>query len=201
MIVALKHSSDRLKRFPLSRECFDGGVNVKVVDVMTWNSVVEFIRDPERVKAQAERWFGKKMEVIDSPHERRLKEIEQEKNKLLLEEQRYSEAYGQNIMSFEAYRLMMDKVNQRCSLLDNEQIGLLEQNKVQRAGKNIPIDKVLECFNQWIEKADFTNREQIIREVVDKVTADPENLEIAGHLPVSGSYMELRHEDRNCRST
>lgn len=191
--------TDRLKRFPLSRECFNGGVNVKVVDVMTWNSVVDFIRDSERVKAQAERWFGKKMEVVDSPHERRLKEIEQEKNKLLLEEQRYSEAYGQNIMSFEAYRLMMDKVNQRRSLLDSEQIGLLEQNKVQRAGKNIPIDRVLERFNQWIEQADFTKREHFIRQVVDKVTADPENLEIAGQLPVSGSYVELRHEDRHCR--
>jgi hypothetical protein len=44
----------------MPRECFAGGVNASVLDILVWKQLKELIESPELVRKQAARWMDSK---------------------------------------------------------------------------------------------------------------------------------------------
>lgn len=50
---------NRLKRYPLPKDCFASGVNTERIDNIVWKKIKELIENPELSKQQADNWLAK----------------------------------------------------------------------------------------------------------------------------------------------
>lgn len=188
--------TDRLHQFPLAPQCQGGGVNVKVVDVLVWHKLVELLTNRPLVEEQAKRWLGQQ-QASERHSDELMEDMQQTKQRLLQEEERYTRAYGEGVMSFEVYTRQMERLQQQRQPLE-EQVLATSRNPRAAAQPSITAEMLTQLAIDTLATLDFGNRQQVVRQLVERVAADREEVVIVGHIPVKqGGYMELRHEDRH----
>lgn len=65
------------------------------------------------------------------------------------------------------------------------------------AQPSLTVDTLTELAMETVVTLDFSNRQQVVRRLVERVVADRDKVLIIGQIPINqGTYMELRHEDR-----
>lgn len=188
--------TDRIHRFPMSKQCHEKGVNAQVADIFAWQELYKLLTKSELLEAQAKRWIeSRNSSKHDEPE---LIGIDRELESLSEEEKRYTEAYGAKITPFEIYKDLMDQAKNRRDYLLGRKFEIDDRQKQKI---NIPPKELARLAKETIEGFNFDDKQVIIRQLVEKVVATKEKLTITGHIPVNLSkYMELSHGDRNCRT-
>lgn len=100
---------NRLKRYPLPKDCFASGVNTERIDNIVWKKTKELIENPELLKQQAENWLIRQNSFTNSDS-LEIETIKNLINKIELEEKRQAEAYGQGLLNFDLFRELIEKL-------------------------------------------------------------------------------------------
>lgn len=146
------------------------------------------------VKRQAKRWLASNNA---SPAKLRIDEHNKRLNKLDSEEKRYAKAYGLGYMSERLYKdQMQELIEERTELHNNiakaeEELG--EQPKLS-------LEQLVDGAQKMLGNLVFTDKKAIIRKLVTKVKATPEEVIIWGQIPILATeQVGLRAEYRYCR--
>lgn len=187
--------TDRLRKFPLSRVCFENSINSKVADVFVWNKLVELLTEPKLIAKQAERWLKNKKS--QSGINLSNKDIGEEKQKLQNEEERYTKAYGEGLMSIETFKSVMADLKQRKILTVKEE----SETKKSNFNYNLSPQWLANEATKTIKKLDFSNKRAIVCKLIDRVIANANEIQIFGYIPVNKlSYVVLSPNNYDRRS-
>jgi site-specific DNA recombinase len=184
--------NDRLHRFPLPRQCTRGGVCAPVADAAVWNALAELLADPGRLREQAERWLAER-EQADTARTTAVNRLEAARQKLQTEEERYAHAYGEGVLSFEAYRSLGEQVASRRRRLEAEALQNLPPGSGGETGPVLSVAPLVVGTGATLEGLDFADRRAVVTQLVEKVVADSEAVLIRGQIPVGeGRKGDLR---------
>lgn len=193
--------SNRVYNFPLPRSCFERGINARIADNLVWKKVSVLMCSPELLKKQVERWLESKKDSVQHT----TIDISGTKNEIgKLKEQldKYMKAYGVNVISLEQLSEYSTPLKERISVLEKQ----LHSAKSEQSHKeNLPIPKQeeIEKFAQkavvGLKNLDFKLKQEIIRNIVEKVETNKNELIVSGYIPLEyQNYVEYKTSHRNC---
>ena len=179
--------ADRVLSFPLPRSCHIKTLNVAIADELVWQKISCMMSSPQLMTEQVERWYKKqenKFEYLEVD----LKNIGKEIAKLKEQEDRYNKAYAGGLFTIEKlqeYTLPLKEQIKSCEI----QISKSEQAKFQATTLAVASEEQIKAFvNEVIQtfhELRYEIKRTIIVNVIDKIVATPEMLQIYGAIPVS----------------
>lgn len=179
--------TDRVMSFPLPRNCMLGGINARVADKLVWNKISNLMSSPKLMLSQIERWISNKKEKTEFSG-KDIQSIEKELSKLKEQEDRYNKAYGMGVYTLEELVKYVNPIKESRKSLEDQKVKIQYQ-KNQINDTIIPNQNYIESFaeqsNKMLKDLSFGIKRSIILNVVDKITATPENLQVCGHIPIT----------------
>lgn len=144
----------------------------------------DFLSDPRRLREQAERWLGQKQSIRTPAQEAQTEKLAVEQQQLRLEEERYGQAYAAASMSFETYSTLMQRLNQKRQQLECEAAALRERASASEGARCFTPDTLVSLAERTLGTLKHSDRRTILRRLVERVVADPEDLTVLGRVPL-----------------
>ncbi len=159
--------TDRLSKFPLPRECYEGGISVKILDTLVWKQITQLLNNPKLVEKQAERWLKSR-----TPDEQKTSHrgLESELEQITHEESRYAKAFGEGIMSDSVFRERMKSIE---SKRKSAEVRQSELDKVEARVAVINIETLTTETPRIIDQLTFEERKTIVRNLITKINCYP----------------------------
>jgi site-specific DNA recombinase len=193
--------SNRVYNFPLPKTCFEGGINARIADNLVWKKVSVLMCSPEQLKKQIERWLESKTEGIQHTTVN-LSGVKSEIAKLKEQLDKYAKAYSADVISLEQLREYTLPLKERISVLEKQVISA-NSEKSKKESLNLPKQDEIEAFAQksveGLQNLDFKTKQEIIRNIIEKVEANQKELIVSGYIPLEHqNYVEYKTSHRNC---
>lgn len=124
--------AQRIYKFPLPNKCTYEGVNAEILDEMVWTRLLTMLSNPDVIKTQVLRWQKKQDKFKTVFHD----EISQAKHALETlkeEENRYTQAFGSNLIPFEKFKELLDSVKAKRNVIETqtkETLEVTQENKI-----------------------------------------------------------------------
>jgi site-specific DNA recombinase len=195
--------TDRVMSFPLPRTCELGGINARIADKMVWDKISNIMSSPKLMMSQVERWMNNQKSKVEFSG-RDITVIEKELSKLKEQEDRYNKAYGMGIYTVEELVKYTNPIKENRKSLDSE-IVKINYQKSQINATIIPNQDYIESFaeqaSSMLKNLSFEIKRSIILNVVDKITATQEKLQVCGYIPITiENNVAFFPKHRNCRT-
>ena len=195
--------TDRVYSFPLPRSCNAGGINAKIVDKAIWERLKQIMSTPEIMRTYAEDWIENhkindtNMSMVD---------IENAKNELLKlknQEDRYTRAYSEGIISIEKLKEFLAPLKNKISLLEKD----IAQSFIEQKPKldmTLPNEEEISLFakeaTNCLNNLNFASKKGIIRKAITTIYSNQKDLQAHGCLNLNEIYVKFITNDRNSRS-
>ena len=187
--------TDRVLSYPLPPRCSERGVNARMADKLVWQKIKELMTSPELLMNQAKQWINRQYVKADES-DLSVNDLEKEIEKLKKEKNRYLKAYGAELISIEKLKEYTDDLRNKISSLEN-QISHIKGSGKQAENVKLPADEDIKEFckksAEVLNNLNFGLKQQIIRNVVEKVTGTKEGLHVEGCLSVDNSNHVKRY--------
>lgn len=195
--------TDRVYSFPLPRSCNVGGINARIVDKMIWERIKQIMSTPEIMRTYAEKWI--KNHEIDNAN-RSIIDSEGAKNELLKlknQEDRYTKAYSEGIISIERLKEFLSPLKDKISLLEkNLAQACIEQKP--KLDMTLPNEEEIKLFAKesidYLDNLNFTSKKDIIRKAITTIYSNQKDLQAHGCINLNEIYVKFITIHRNCRS-
>ncbi|MFA6135759.1 MAG: recombinase family protein [Candidatus Paceibacterota bacterium] len=191
----------RVHNFPLPAKCAEKGINARIADKLVWSKISQLMSSPGLLIKYLNQWVNNKNKEINNSGVN-TEYIKKEIIKLKNEEDRYTKAYGAGVFSVEKLKEYMTQIRDKISTLESQ----LDQDKLNmiEIGGNIPgVDKIEEFSKRAVKELQFLNfseKQAIVRSVIDKVIGTQNELEVFGYIPITDTnYVKFQTIHRNCR--
>jgi site-specific DNA recombinase len=191
--------ADRIYNHPLPARCKEPAINSIVLDKIVWKNLVKLLKNEQILIKEAEKFLSSKQ----FSYKIKNKATEETETKLLKvdeEENRYLQAFGTGLASFEVYEKQMKDLNNRKQFLQTE---IIEQKTVEKQNdffSNLNVSelcrKAMEKINSW----DFSKKELLVRKIIDKVVANQKLAIVKGFIPVDSEDMNVALQT-NCSNS
>lgn len=189
--------ADRIRKFPLRSDCDIPGVNARILDAMLWQQLKERLEDSTLLHKAVEEFLQIENDNVEDAEILRLQSLMQ---RLDEEEKRYAQAYGIGALQLQNYQDLMKDVNKRRESLQ-AQMSILKTEKIEKAIAISPEELYNEA-QSVIKEIDFTDKQGVIRDVVDKVTIkERSGVDVWVHVPLSTQKLGNEPECWNCGIT
>ncbi|MDP3957149.1 MAG: recombinase family protein [bacterium] len=193
--------TDRVYSHPLPRTCMERGINARIADKLVWNKIVGLMSSPDLLQVQLDRWIkARKTKVVSSVGD--TKAIEEDIIKLKDQEGRYNKAYGAGLFTIEQLNEYVTPVKEQIIALKS-QIAKAKQQENQINATTMPGRGEVESFAKESVEAlsdlSFTLKRAILTNVVEKIIGTQQQLQVAGHIPLSLNYVKFFTESRHRR--
>jgi len=171
------------------RKCKARGINAQVLDKTVWGKLTALLSDPDLLRKHGKEWLHKTQRNTVSENVK--DKLNETLKSLDHEEERYSKAYGADIINFKRYSgLMKDLKKRRKSV--NKQIQELSSKDVARGVKVGVGELVTEAVNV-IKSLELKDKKQVIHDIIDKIiVTERRRVEVWGHIPLNTSPLALK---------
>lgn len=190
--------TDRVSSSPLPPTCHERGVNAKIADKLVWNKIVGLMSSPDLMRAQVDRWINARNNKVTSSVGN-AKELENETLKLRSQEERYAKAYGAGVFSIEQLKEYTTPIKEQINSLET-QIAKAKQQENQVQVSLLPSNDEISSFAEKSMMAlfslSFEQKRAIVTNVVEKIVATQQKLEVIGYLPLTSNYVGFKTDDR-----
>ncbi len=187
--------TDRIISYPLPSKCSERAVNARMADALVWDKIKELMTSPELLMNQVKQWLNKQ-QVKTGKSDFSVNDLQKEIGKLKKEEDRYLRAYGAELITMEKLKEYTSDLRSKISSLES-QVLHIEGVKSQAENIKLPADGDIKEFCEKAVEAlnnlNFGLKQEIIRNVVEKVIGTKEELRVEGYLPVdNNNYVGLQ---------
>jgi site-specific DNA recombinase len=195
----------RLKHYPLETPCKAAGVNTDRVDGVVWNKVIGLLISQDLIQKQAERW-------LDGKEKRNSVQEDIDNIKILLsrldeEEKRQAKAYGQELITFQSFKELMDDIKQRRESLNKQLLELVAKQQRQQVIPNLSVDQVVQAVPVAVGKFEFEDKRKVLLSMIKEIIVNQArtHVKIRGYIPLylrkeENQKYELRSISRNRRT-
>ncbi len=194
--------SGRVNRYPMPPSCLEKGINARIADAMVWDSVKRLMVSPQLLRRQVARYFDRKSQAVD--HSLDIASIQQDISKLDIEEERYTKAYGKQVITLAQLTSYIQDIRLKRTTLEQK---LTEYSKEQRLLPFAkPTDKQIESFCQKakekLESCGYEQKRRIVLNVINNIVASEKEVQVFGFLPITeANYVKFWSESRYRRAT
>ncbi len=191
--------AQRIYKFPLPSKCTYEGVNAEILDEMVWNKLLTLFSNPNVIKAQVLRWQKKKDKFKTISHD----EISQAKHSLETlkqEEDRYTQAFGSNLISFEKFRELVDEVKAKRSAIEaqaKETLVVAQENRIDVDN----IDSVCKDVMDDLRSITTEKKQKYMRSMIKSIyVKERSEALVSGYIPLYTQAQNIQDEPkrRNC---
>jgi site-specific DNA recombinase len=194
--------TNRVKSSPLPPKCKSRGLNAREIDEIVWKKVAGLMSSPSLLRKQFSKWTQQKEKGSDGSSGISIDQTKKEAIKLRKQIERYTKAYGENVITLDQLKGYLEPIKERISVL-NKQISK-EGIRNQEVQPFITIDnKDISSFairaKKVLKNLNFKSKKAIVMSVIDKVVGTPEQLQIYGYIPVTN--INVFTSNRNSRIT
>ena len=193
--------TDRLRSFPLPPTCKLKGIPVPKLDQLVWDKISELMCSEELMTIQVSRLIANgetkpKSKLSD------VATLENEIEKLKLQENRYNQAYGGGVFSLDKLQEYVVPIRNKIVSIQSQIVASQEQEVKQTNGfpKQSEIHEFAHKAMQQLRNLDFEARRAIVLQVIDKVAASKLQVYIAGCIPMN-EIAVLCTNDRDSQDT
>ena len=195
--------TDRIYNHPLPQTCHEKNISAEVTDKLVWQRTAQFMSNSDLIKGYAEKWLESKYDKTNDTQDS-VGILKTELDKIKKEEDRYVKAFGAGVINETQLKERSEEINNNRTALQ-KQIREKAQ-KIKDNTVNVPEPQQIDAFCKQAQKVlttlSFKTKQEILRNVLDKVVANQEELQVYGYLPVrEESYVEVCSINRNNRST
>ena len=161
----------------MERVCMSGGVCVPILDDKVWDTVCRLLTQPTMIKKYAD-----KLSSNDKHYKEEIEKLDRKLKKLEEENSRYIDIFGKGLITEQKLRELTDGLRDKKMSLETKKI---EFKRVLNTRPSISPLKIAENMVKLLEeKLSFEQKQSIIRAVIEKVEATPEEATIFGRIPV-----------------
>jgi site-specific DNA recombinase len=194
--------AQRIYKFPLPNKCTFEGVNAEILDEMVWTRLLTMLSNPDVIKTQVLRWQKKQDKFKTVFHD----EISQAKHALETlkeEEDRYTQAFGSNLITFEKFKELLDSVKAKRNVIETqtkESLEVTQENKIS-------IDNIKTVCKEVMEDLKtITNekKQKYMRNLIQSIyVKERREALVNGCIPLYTQAQNIQDESisRNCRFT
>ncbi len=177
--------TDRVRRFPLLKECNQKGVNSDVIDKVVWEKLSNLLTNPDLIKKQAKIWLEKQKskssdEAVDQAA------LEQQLTKLAEEEKRYIKAYGEGVIAFEKLKELTNEIKlkktQLLSKINQDKDAALSPSYTVKLAN---LKELCDKMSFVLKDLTFDKKRIIVKKILRSVTTDGHTANIKGHIPLT----------------
>ncbi|MES2436989.1 MAG: recombinase family protein [Patescibacteria group bacterium] len=181
--------TSRVKSFPLASTCPEKGLNARVVDQVVWDKISNLMSSPDLIKKQVERWLtdknkGSKVSTVN------VDDITKEVSKLKDQEDRYAKAYGAGVITIDQLKDYTQPIKDKIIALNNQLTQAQSEIQSTSTGELPRPDKINEFANKAVEalkNLKFSQKQEIVKNIIDKVVGTRESLIISGYIPITSN--------------
>jgi len=186
--------NDRNYSFPLPKTCPERGINARITDKLVWDKVVGLMSSPDLLQKQLDRWTNAhRNKTVSSIGD--TKTIEKEIVKLKDQEERYIKAYGNAVFTIEQLKEYTTPIREQIVSLES-QMSKIKQQENQINETALPNKNDLRLFAEESVKAlsdlSFELKRAIVTNIVEKVVATQQKLEVNGYIPITPNYVAFK---------
>ncbi|OHB25854.1 MAG: hypothetical protein A2542_03440 [Parcubacteria group bacterium RIFOXYD2_FULL_52_8] len=194
--------NDRVCNFPLPQVCEERGINARIADRLVWEKITELMSSPELLLAQVKRWASAR-QAKSMPPASDVEVLEKEIQKLNVQEERYSKAYGAGVFSINQLTEYIIPIKERVKSLEL-QVAEARSRIKQAETSVLPTEDELRTFARETAKAlpslNFQLKRAIVLNVIDKVVGTQERLQVYGYIPLTENHVAFCSRYRHRRS-
>lgn len=193
--------SGRVNRFPMPPSCLEKGINARIADAMVWDGVKRIMISPQLLRRQVVRYFDLKSQVAD--HSRDIVSIEQDLSKLAIEEERYTKAYGKQVITLAQLTSFVNDIRLKRTTLEQRLDSYRHEQDQQPFAK--PTEEQIQSFCQKakakLDNVSYDKKRFIMLKVIDSIVASQNEVQVYGLLPATeAEYVKFWSESRYSRS-
>jgi site-specific DNA recombinase len=195
--------SDRVLSYPLPPTCRERGINARIADELVWEKVAQLMRSKELLLKQVERWatrrrVGSQGSAVD------LNVMQKEAAKLRKQEDRYAKAYAEGLFSIAKLQAYITPVREKIASVEG-QIAKARAARDELPLNDTPLDPhEIEALTvraaRALQDLNFEAKRAIVMNVIDKVVATQEVLEVHGFIPIT-DHVEFQTSNRDAANT
>jgi site-specific DNA recombinase len=184
--------NSRVTSFPLPSKCKEKGINARIADNIVWQRIKDIMSSPELMVEQIEQWLIniKNNKPLDSTIN--VESTKSEIKRLQIQEDRLAKAYAQEVFSLEKFEEYVNPIRKKISEFQN-QIYLANLEKTPKDEILLPSNDEIEIFAkealEHLEGLDFPAKQAIVRQVVNRIIASRESLQVFGLISLSEIYV------------
>lgn len=161
----------------LERTCMSAGVCVPILDAKVWDTVVRLLTQPTMIQR-----FVDRLSNSESKYQAEISKINNKLKKLDVENDRYIDIFGKGIIDEQKLRSLSDELRDRKIELEMKK---LEYNQLIQSKPVISPSKIAQNMVELLEKElSFEDKQKIVRAVIEKVEATPQEATIYGRIPI-----------------
>jgi len=178
--------TSRVKNFPLTSDCKEGGLNARIVDSLVWNKLSHLMSSQELMEKQLKRWIESKNDSAASTIS--IQGVEKEIAKLKIQEDRYVKAYGAGAISVEQLKEFTHPIRERASELCEQLIRARSETSQLNAAQRPKSDQIKEfaaAARLALTDLNFEAKQGIVKALVEKIVGTRSNLQVYGYIPVN----------------
>jgi len=111
--------AQRIYKFPVASKCTYEGVNAEILDEMVWSKLLAMLSNSDVIKDQVSRW-QKKQDKFKTISRDDVYQAKHALETLIEEEDRYTQAFGSKLITFEKYKEFIDGVNAKRKAIEEQ---------------------------------------------------------------------------------
>ncbi len=187
--------SQRIYKFPLPVKCTYQGVNAVILDEMVWNKLLSLLSTPEVIKAQVIRSQKKKdkLKLVSSDE---ISKAKMALKALKDEENRYTQAFGSKLITFEKYKELMDGVTAKKKIIEaqtKESLVDIQENVISIDNIHNVCKEVLEDLKMITEEKKQTYMRSMIKSIYVK---ERNEALVNGYIPLYTQAQNIQDESK-----
>ncbi|MCF8275582.1 MAG: recombinase family protein [Flavobacteriales bacterium] len=193
--------SNRINNFPLPPTCLEGGINARIADKLVWNEISQLMSSPSLLFKQAERFYVEPNREVTGPTIN-IQATQAEITKLKEREARFTNAYGDGVLSIEKFKELVLPVRERAAILEN-QVSKAKDEVQPKAKQSLPNYSDIEEFTNVISNRlgdlSFDDKKAILDDTTCKIVGTQEGLLISGYISIQNhvEYCSIYRYDTN----
>lgn len=153
---------------------------------------------------QIEKWKAKHNDNVSAGSTINIESTKNEINKLQKQEDRYADAYSKGVLNIKKFEEYVAPIREKISEYEN-QISKASLEMVPKNEIILPSKSEIEAFAEEsierLKNLGFKAKQAIIRQAVNKITAERLSLQAYGLINLHEIYVFFFTEYRNCRPT
>ncbi|MCX6754053.1 MAG: recombinase family protein [Candidatus Nomurabacteria bacterium] len=192
--------TDRVYSFPLPRTCLEHGINARIADEILWQRLKMIMSSPKLLLGQIERWNENRKDNKNSNSTIDILSTQNEIDKLKKQEFRLADLYAKEKITLQQFEEYTAPLRVKVGEFENQ----INKANLEKTTKNeilLPSRDEIEVFAkkavQYLENISFNAKKEIIRIVLNQVTASRTSLQTYGFFNLTEIYVLFLSSHRN----
>jgi len=180
---------NRVRTFPLPPTCKESGINAKNADKNVWLALEEFMKSPEMLLEQSEKWKknGKSRNKWQSVTD--IDATRKEITKLQSQEDRFAHLYSKEVITLKKFEEYVKPLRTKITELEERIRKARAKETPSHDGISLPNQNEIEVFakesREILMNLSFKVKQAIVRHVIEKATAAREEIQFHGSVPLN----------------